>query len=642
MPKPPEIPKIPEPEIPKAPEIPEPEKPKSDLANYKEEASVLSAIQVKKYLDAIPVQCLTEDMFGRLQRDELVEIDLSCTAEARTPWLIVGQAVHNNFSSPMASLLEGFILWQQWSALGNKYDEKDLTDCWKSFGKDTVENPITIKALIKLFNAQKPVFPDLSGRGVVLGTFANFRVYMKFYKYELKLNEISKNLIFKVSKERKDSWGLSKIDSGTIDQKAELIRSDLLSLGFPTSAYSRNQLIAFVQTLSQENSYNPIRNYFTECGTEWDGKDRIKDLFATVDLTYKDQLAEYQIETIYTFLHRWLIQVVAAACRDEKKFDKAFKQFSRVLIFVGSQGIGKTRWIQSLFPKALQRYCLGSKAMKLTGFRSDHVKAVMEITNTLICNINEIDQQFKERNFSDFKEFLDTDEDVLVLPYGREPIRQIRRTVFVGSSNLSRFLTDPTGNRRVELIHCQGLQVDHGINIDQLWGQVYTQYKAGERWWFDDKEPEDELFIQERTRLNSAAMRIRDSSFIGHLEEIYDPKQPHNTWRKMTFVQIRTQVGQYAAQDRNGASRNQFGSQKGDLENWLKMFRNPIAETSGKPGSRVWYYIPPIRGDIAGAEFFKPTDREIEQKSQYKYMTRKKKPELKVSSKTAKYMTRKK
>lgn len=606
---------------------------KARLEEYKESPAVLSSVQIKKYLDALPVQCLTDDTFTRLQQNKIADIDPKCTEEARTPWLIVGQALHNNFSNPMASLLDGFILWQQWSQLGNKYDEKDLIDCWESFSNTNTENPITIKAVIKLFNAQKPLFPDLGARGGKLGTFANFQVYMKFYKYELKFNEISKNLTFNIPKERKEYWKLSKIDSGTVDQKAELIKSDLLSIGFPASAYNKNQLVAFIQSLSQENSYNPIRDYFTECGTEWDEKDRIRDLFATLELTYREQLAGYQIETIYMFLHRWLIQVVAAACRGDKKFDKVLKQFSRVLIFVGSQGIGKTRWIQSLFPETLQKYCLGSKAMKLTGFRSDHVKAVMEITNTLICNINEIDQQFTERNYSDFKEFLDTDEDILVLPYGREPVRQIRRTVFIGSSNLPHFLTDPTGNRRIELIHCRELQVNHGINIDQLWGQVYTLYKNGERWWFDDREPEDELFIRERTRLNSTAMRVRDSSFIGHLEEIYDPQQPHDTWRKMTFVQIRTQVGQYAAQDRNGGVRNQFRAQKGDLENWLKTFRNPISETSGKPGSRVWYYIPPIRGEMAGAGFFEPSDQELKQKekqmrAQNKYLTRKKSEEV--------------
>lgn len=592
------------------------------------EQTTISGPAIKKYLDALPVQCLEEDIFERLQTGDSAIVDLNCTEEARTPWLIVGQAIHNNYLSPMASLLDGFVLWQQWSALGTKYDAKALEDCWRSF-KET-ENPITIKALIKLYNAQKPQFPDITPKGALMGTFNNFREYLRYYDYRLKYNEINNQVYMKISKEKLNLWGLSKANGGTLQQKVTLILSDLQIIGFPQRVYRSSQVLDMVNTLAAERAYNPIKDYFRECNTEWDGKDRIKELFDTLVLTNRENLAEYQIETIYMFLRKWLIQVVAAACRKEQKFDTVIKQFNRVLIFVGGQGIGKTRWVQALFPSKIMEYCLGSKELKMSNFRSDYVKTLMEITNTIICNVNEIDRLFTLKTYADFKGFLDTDEDVVVLPYGHEAVRRIRRTIFIGSTNQEKFLTDPTGNRRVELIHVDKLESEHNVDRDQLWGQIHRIYESGERWWFDPDDPGDEKFIQERTRLNKAAMEVISSSFVDSLKEIYDSSQSRRLWHRATFVAIRTQVSQYITQDRNGGLRDQFRSQKRDLENWLKNFNERISETNGQSGAKVYYFMPPIREELAGAGFFEASDQEVASKtkaqdSRRKYLRRKRK-----------------
>lgn len=595
----PDIKPVPVPDIPQTPEP--------------QEQTTIPGPAIKKYLDALPVQCLEEDIFQRLQAGKSAVIDTSCTEEARTPWLIIGQAIHNNYSSPMASLIDGYVLWRQWSALGRKFDAQALEDCWRSF--KGMDNPITIKALIKLYNAQKPMFPDLTPKGSLMGTFNNFREYLRYYDYKLKYNEIDNRVHLDISKEKMNLWGLTKANGGTLQQKAELILSDLLTIGFPTQAYKPTRVLNFISTLAGENAYNPIRDYFQECNTEWDGKDRIRDLFDTLVLTNRESLADYQVQTIYMFLRKWLIQVVAAACREERKFDEAIKHFNRVLIFVGGQGIGKTKWVQALFPPRIMEYCLGSKELKMSNFRSDYVKTLMEITNTIICNVNEIDRLFTFKTYADFKGFLDTDEDVVVLPYGHEPVHRIRRTIFIGSTNQNRFLTDPTGNRRVELIHVDDLKSEHTIDRDQLWGQVHRFYESGERWWFDPNDPQDELFIQERTRLNSTAMEVISSSFVDYLKEIYDPSQPRRLWHRATFVAIRTQVQQYLAQDRNGGLRDQFRNQKNDLVNWLKQFNLVISETAGKPGAKVYYFMPPIREELAGAGFFEDSDQEITRKT---------------------------
>ena len=592
----------------------------------KEPPSILTAVQVKRYLDMVPVKCLPEDIFARLQNEEPALLDFTCTDEARTPWLIVGQALHNNFSSPFTSLLDGFILWRDWSMRGNKYSQQALEECWESFSEDT-ENPVTILALIKLCNVQRAKFPDLSAKGALLGTFANFCIYFNFSQFKAKHNEISHRIDLVIPQERCETWALDRVNESSLGSKAQLMMSDLLRLGFSGTQFSNPAVVKYIKLLALENGYNPVRDYFTDCGDTWDGKDRLPELFNTLSLTNYNVLKPEQINTIHEFLRRWLIQVTAAACRSNVKFENQDQTFNQVLIFVGGQGIGKTRWVQSLFPKQLHEYCLGSKDLKFSNFRTDHVKTVMELTNTLICNINEIDRQFTAKTAADFKSFLDTDEDVMVLPYGHEVTHQIRRTVFIGSTNESHFLTDPTGNRRVELIHCDGLNPIHGINMEQLWGQIFRAYTEGIPWWFDDKNPDDQPYIIERDRLNQVAMKTANSTFVEYLAEIYDSSLPRKLWKKQTFITIRDRVGQYAAQDSSGGLRNQFRSEKQNLINWLKQFSSVISEKANKPGSRVYYYMPPIRESLAGEDFFATPDFEVQQrnKSSARYLKKQRK-----------------
>ena len=612
---------------------PEPEPVIFDPDDIKFPTRVAAPI-VKKYLDACPVRALTDDIFPRLMRGETTKLDLNGIEEARAPWLLIGQGIHNNFKD--TSILEGFVLWQQWIIKGIKKEAQALESAWDSF-KD-VENPVTIKALIKLYKSQLPQFSDKTPKGVLRGTFDNFKEYLTFYGYAPAYNEISNLVTFDIPKERMSTWGLTQTNRGDKEMKIYLIMSDMFNMGFAKNAYKHPELLKYVETIGLENAYNPVRDYFKDCADKWDGNDRLTDIFNTLELADKENMSELQKKTTFMFLYRWMIQVVAAACRDEKKFTSEIMQFSRVLIFIGSQGIGKTRWAQSLFPARLHKYCLGSKALKLSSFRSDHVKLVMELTSTLICNINEIDQQFTSKNYSEFKGFLDTDEDTMVLPYGREPLTRIRRTVFIGSTNRAHFLTDPTGNRRVELIHCNKLHADHDIDIDQMWGQVYQLYAKGERWWFDPEEPSDKNYIQYRDQLNRMAMKTQRSEFVDYLVEIYDPLQPKSLWTRKTWVKIRGLVHQYATQDRNSRVEQRYSSEKLAFENWLKGYSTNISESRGTVGSRVYYLVPPIREEFEDASFFKKSDVEVFKKEQQKmsrkkYMTRRK-------HKQKSYMTR--
>lgn len=543
----------------------------------------LNQAQVKQLLQQCPVECLESDLFDRLLNNEMAVIDMECTEEAREPWLIIGQAIHNNFKGK----LEGYYLWNEWSKTGDKYEEGASQSTWESFSDPALQKQITIGALIKLIKAQHPQFPDISGKGALLGTVANFITYLSFYKFDVYHNEITKELVIDVPRNKLLSWHVEKLAHGqtlSLSEIVEMVSSDLLILGFPGSAFSAMRLKKYFASQGKKKTVNHIRNYFIECGENWDGEDHIASLMHTI----KTSIINKQYRPAYRmFIRKWLIQVLAAACHHSKQPVR----LNRVLIFSGAQGIGKTRWVESLFPPRLRKYCAADKEIRISNFRSDNVKQTMELSSTLICNINEIDRLFKTASFNDFKAFLDQTVDNIVLPYADAPTELTRRTVFIGSTNQTAFLKDVTGNRRIEIIHCDDLNFKHNVNIDQLWGQVHTLYATGEKWWLNEDNKEEAQIAELRNQINSCSMYIGNESLVEQMEELFDCDAKIKDYTKLTFKDVRTMLGLSDLRTNSQA----FNHAKRAVHLWSIQMSNsdPIHGKGKRP--KLYYYMPPLR-----------------------------------------------
>ncbi len=566
-------------------------------ATKKAQLKRLTVAQVKNLLNQIPVQTLTSDIFEKLWKNELCILDLKETEEARTPWLKIGQAIHNNFKGS----IEGYYTWDQWSQQGNKYDAQACISTWESF-KELAGPPITIGALVKLVRAQHPQFPDITTKGLLMGTAENFFTYVDFYKFQISHNEITKDLIIEPPPHIAKRWRIDKLREGQIPSLSEIcefILSDLLILGFPQSAFNNLKVKKFITTLSKAKSFNPIRDYFNICGTTWDNKDHLSALLETIHTSRSDK----QFRPAYKmFIRKWLIQVVAAACHPAAHPVR----LNHVVIFSGAQSIGKTRWVESLFPKELQKYCAADKEVRISNFRSDNVKQTMELSNTLIANINEIDRLFKAANFSDFKAFLDQTKDNIVLPYGEAPVEMSRRTVFIGSTNLTRFLKDHTGNRRFNVIHTEKLDFKHAIDINQLWGQAYNWYKKGEKWWLNSSIEAEQVIITHRDQINMRSMYMGSDALIEQLEDIYDVDAHKDTFVAQTFKDIRLILGLTHLTTNSKA----FNQTKRALAIWSQDISGlpPMPGTGNRP--KIFYTMPPVRNGLE--QDYKEIDKQAE------------------------------
>ena len=486
---------------------------------------------VKSLLNRLPVQCLTDDIFDRVSKGESAVLDLNCTDEARTPWLIIGQALHHEYSGS----LKGFSLWVEWSRSGNKYDPDSADAVWHSFNDKNTDNPITIATIIKLADAQFPSYPDVDKKGRLKGTIDNFHTYLRFTGIKPVVNELLMQMDVIIPPSKQADWGMPT-SNASLDQITSLIGSDFLKMNTISGSFTDRRIFNYLGAVGNTNFINPIKDYFNNL--TWDGQDRITALMNTIEVmpSHTRFLSSYKV-----FLQKWLIQVVAGACHDPKDQSVMLNQ---VLIFTGSQGIGKTKWVQSLFPKALIHYCDASKDLKLGKFKTESTKLTMELSNSLICNINEIDTLFTHNTFSEFKEFLDATTEKKVLPYGRHQVEMTRRTSFIGSTNLQSFLSD-SQNRRVLLIHTASLNFKHNIDLDQLWAQVHHLYVTGEPWWFSQLTEETRYpqAVQDRDYINARARLMADEAVADDLDDFFDTTAPIDQWTKLTLRDVRALIG---------------------------------------------------------------------------------------------------
>lgn len=539
------------------------------LAKAKQYARLKPA-QVRSLLQFIPVKCLSAYVF-----QDFPVLDPNCTEEARGPWLIVGQALHDFYKGGV----QGFMQWQEWSKEGNKYDQDALEASWKSFS-DT-PSKITIATIIKLVNAQKPEFPDVNSTGALLNTIQNVMTFLDFYAVEIRYNTISANIEVILPKAISHPIGLPdghKIAS--LGMAAEFVTSEMLKHGF-TGSSIRQVIKAVLQTRATQNEYNPIVEYFQQTIAPWDGVDYIDQLMGTIHCssTKRDY---YKI-----FLRKWLIQVMAAVFSNSAKPNR----LNNVLILQGVQGIGKTMWVEALFPPEIRAYCVGSKSIKMSSFRTDMVKLNMELTSTLICNVNEIDTVFNSKTYSDFKAFLDQTVDKIVLPYGDAAVDVVRRTVFIGSTNKTNFFSDETGNRRFTLIQANEFDYKHTVNLPQLWAQVYHLYKKGEVWWLDENSTQDTIAIKAQAIANSVAMDMGDDRLVDALDNLFDVDMPLHSWQEYSFQQVLALLNMSI----NGADKSYA---KRTITLWLRSIpgaREPYLKHSGKRAPLV-YLMPPLIG----------------------------------------------
>ena len=225
----------------------------------------------------------------------------------------------------------------------------------------------------------------------------------------------------------------------------------------------------YLKVIARE--YNPVKEWIDS--EPWDGTDRLPDFMASLTTEESAQLKEM-------LLKKWLISCVAAAC------EKNGVELEGILVLQGAQGLGKTLWFK--------RLCDYNKGWLLEGatLNPSDKDSVKRAVSHWIVELGEIESTFKKSDIDQLKAFVTSKTDELRLPYDRAFTTYQRRTAFYASVNAREFLTDTSGNRRFWVLAVRDINVNHGVNMQQLWAQVKeTMYVPGQKNWFlspDERE----------------------------------------------------------------------------------------------------------------------------------------------------------
>jgi predicted P-loop ATPase len=230
-----------------------------------------------------------------------------------------------------------------------------------------------------------------------------------------------------------------------------------------------------IEASALQNPRHEIREYLT--GLVWDGVPRLSTWLTTY-VGVEDSVYSQAVGRM--FLISMVARVMQPGCRADY-----------MLVVEGEQGLMKSTMCRVLAGEA---YFSDS----LPAVRSNK-DVVAHLKGKWLIELPEL-AAIKAGDDNDVKAFLTGQIDKFRPHYGRSEIEQARQVVFIGTTNDSGYLKDPTGSRRYGpvkalLILIEELKRDR----DQLFAEAMAAFGAGERWW-PDREFESEFIEPEQDR----------------------------------------------------------------------------------------------------------------------------------------------
>ena len=222
--------------------------------------------------------------------------------------------------------------------------------------------------------------------------------------------------------------------------------------------------------------FNPLRGYLLGLPA-WDGTDRIGELAARVS-----------DDALWTRVFRtWLRGAVKGWMQEEGggRAPRVFDSQTAPLLVSERQGLGKSTFCRMLLPECLRMYY--SDKFDLSS--DSHAEKLLG--QFALINMDEFDR-YSERQMGVLKNLMQL-TDVKMRRPRSSGLSEVRRVAaFIGTSNYSELLADPTGSRR---FFCQVVERPIGnapIDYAQLYAQAVAEIEAGKPTFFS-KEEEAEI-----------------------------------------------------------------------------------------------------------------------------------------------------
>ena len=293
----------------------------------------------------------------------------------------------------------------------------------------------------------------------------------------------------------------------------------------------------FLDVIASQNEYNPLLQILAF--TEWDGRDRVPDIYKILNIAEDDKLSK-------TLIHKFLLQCVSLCIYNNVK-----KPFGAdgVLTLVGEQGKGKTSFARKLG--------INSDLFKEGLFVDPHDKdTVLKATTAFLGELGEVETTMK-RDIAALKAFITNETDEIRKPYGRTTETNLRRTSYIATCNSVDFLVDTTGNRRFWTVPCDEIDLAELSQLEpiQLWAQMHEEVKKNGYQCFRLTREEVQLLAVrngEHVVMLPAQSEVLDiiytaskegSNYVWGYGTVTDFMSEHDQLRKYSAVQVGKALG---------------------------------------------------------------------------------------------------
>lgn len=278
----------------------------------------------------------------------------------------------------------------------------------------------------------------------VLDTYKNLEWLLSHFNAVVKFNKMT------WSREIEIPGGFIYKDD---DQNSALSLVDYIATlnNFPTKKLDQH-----LTYLSQKSAYHPMAQWIQS--KPWDGVPRLDQFCQTIKT---DQL--YARDVIKT----WMIAGVEAAHSVDGFINQG------VLVIQGRQNIGKTIWVKRLD-------ATNHQAIKEGAFLDPAQKdSVIMMSSYWIVELGELETIFKKSEIGRLKAFVTSQFDHVRFSYARKPTKMPRRSIYVATVNDEHFLVDESGNRRWWTIRAEAIDLNHELDMQQVWAEAYHFWENG-------------------------------------------------------------------------------------------------------------------------------------------------------------------
>lgn len=208
--------------------------------------------------------------------------------------------------------------------------------------------------------------------------------------------------------------------------------------------------------------YDPLNDYLEQL-PKWDGTDRVTELARRVPTDYEEWPELF---------HLWMRSMVAMWLGRGQLTGNAL-----VPLLIGRQGCGKSSFCRILLPDRLRDYYNDRINFK------NETDLNLGLTSFGLINLDEFDK-ITQRQQIVLKYLVSTADLKYRPPYGKAYSEHRRFASFIGTTNDTMPLTDPSGARRFVCVTVDGdIDFRTPLEYQQLYAQLYQEIRNGERYW---------------------------------------------------------------------------------------------------------------------------------------------------------------